>query len=54
MLAGGITVILWRQGEGGWFELYEMVPGIMASCITMLICHRVLSPRKDMAATQLP
>jgi sodium/proline symporter len=54
MLAGGITVILWRQGEGGWFELYEMVPGIMASCITMLICHRALSPRKDMAATQLP
>lgn len=42
MLAGGITVILWRQGEGGWFELYEMVPGIVASSIAMLFCHRVL------------
>jgi sodium/proline symporter len=37
MLAGGITVILWQQGSGGWFELYAMVPGIFASVMAMLV-----------------
>ena len=37
MVAGGLTVMLWRQGEGGWFELYEMVPGILASVLAMLV-----------------
>lgn len=37
MVAGGITVILWRKGSGGWFELYEMVPGILASLLAMLL-----------------
>jgi sodium/proline symporter len=33
MLAGGITVIVWKQLEGGLFELYEIIPGaVLASC----------------------
>ena len=31
MLVGGLTVILWKQGSGGIFELYEMVPGVVLS-----------------------
>jgi sodium/proline symporter len=41
MVVGGITVILWRQGDGGWFELYEMVPGIMASLLAMFLAERL-------------
>ena len=37
MLAGGITVLLWRQGEGGWFELYEMIPGVLAAVLALLL-----------------
>jgi sodium/proline symporter len=29
MLVGGLTVILWKQGSGGIFALYEMVPGVV-------------------------
>jgi len=33
MLVGGLTVILWKQGSGGIFELYEMVPGVVLSSL---------------------
>jgi sodium/proline symporter len=40
MLVGGLTVILWKQGSGGIFELYEMVPGVVFSTLTIfLISH---------------
>jgi sodium/proline symporter len=35
MLAGGLTVILWKQGEGGIFELYEMVPGVLLATLAI-------------------
>ncbi len=37
MVAGGLTVIVWRNGSGGWFELYEMVPGVLASTLAMAV-----------------
>ena len=24
---GGLTVLIWKQLEGGWFDLYEIIPG---------------------------
>jgi len=35
MLVGGLTVILWKQGSGGIFELYEMVPGVVLSALAI-------------------
>jgi sodium/proline symporter len=35
MLVGGLTVILWKQGSGGLFELYEMVPGVLLSTLAI-------------------
>ncbi len=29
MLTGAVMVIVWRQG--GWWDLYEMVPGFVAA-----------------------
>jgi sodium/proline symporter len=28
-------VILWKQGSGGIFELYEMVPGVLLSALAI-------------------
>lgn len=35
MLVGAVTVIIWRNG--GWFGLYEMVPGFALACIAIVI-----------------
>jgi len=37
MLVGGLTVILWKQGNGGIFELYEMVPGVVLSALAIWV-----------------
>jgi sodium/proline symporter len=37
MLVGGLTVILWKQGSGGIFELYEMVPGVVLGALAIAI-----------------
>jgi sodium/proline symporter len=40
MLAGGLTVILWKQGSGGIFALYEMVPGVVLSTLAIVLVSR--------------
>ena len=35
MLVGGTTVILWKQGGGGIFALYEMVPGVVLAALAI-------------------
>lgn len=37
MITGGITVIIWKQLEGGIFQLYEIVPGFIFSVLAILI-----------------
>ncbi len=37
ILAGGVTVVIWKQLEGGIFELYEIVPGILISVTAIVI-----------------
>ena len=41
MLAGGLTVILWKQGSGPVFALYEMVPGVLLGTLAILIVSRL-------------
>ena len=36
ILAGGITVVVWKQLQGGIFDLYEILPGIIASVLAIL------------------
>ncbi|MCG8669677.1 MAG: sodium/proline symporter PutP [Pseudomonadales bacterium] len=38
---GGVTVVVWKQLEGGWFDLYEIVPGIAASTLAIVIVSLV-------------
>lgn len=37
ILTGGLTVILWKQGRGTLFELYELVPGFALSLLAIWI-----------------
>lgn len=36
LISGGLMVILWKQLNGGIFDLYEIVPGFVLSCIVIL------------------
>jgi sodium/proline symporter len=49
MLAGGLTVIVWKQLEGGpldLFGLYELVPGFLASAAAV-VAVSLLGPAPD-------
>ena len=41
MLAGGLTVLVWGRLEGGLFDLYEMVPGVLAGSAAIILVHRL-------------
>lgn len=36
VLVGGITIVVWKQLSGGWFDVYEIVPGIIFSTIAIV------------------
>ena len=36
ILMGGITVVVWKQLTGGWFDLYEIIPGFAFSSIAIV------------------
>ncbi|MFI3274168.1 sodium/proline symporter PutP [Vibrio sp.] len=37
IVVGGVTIVLWKQFTGGWFDVYEIVPGIILSTISISI-----------------
>ncbi|MDP0589188.1 MAG: sodium/proline symporter PutP [Candidatus Endonucleobacter bathymodioli] len=37
IIVGGLTVVVWSQLDGGIFDLYEIVPGILLSAIMIVI-----------------
>jgi sodium/proline symporter len=47
IIGGGISVLVWKQLKGGIFDLYEIVPGFLAS--TLLIILFSLMDRKPTA-----
>jgi Na+/proline symporter len=38
-------VILWKQGSGPLFALYEMVPGVILSAVAIVVVSLMQSPR---------
>lgn len=61
VLTGGLTVVIWRQLEGGLFDLYEIVPGFLLATAAILVAS-LADPRPraglerafDDALTALP
>lgn len=41
MIAGSLTVIIWKQLEGGLFDLYELLPGFITAWFAILLFSRV-------------
>jgi sodium/proline symporter len=37
ILIGGLTVVIWKQLEGGLFDLYEIVPGCLFSLLAVVL-----------------
>ena len=44
VLAGGVTVIVWKRLEGGLFDLYEIIPGFVLSSAAILVFSLVTPP----------
>ncbi|MDR9828239.1 sodium/proline symporter PutP [Vibrio sp. FNV 38] len=48
IVIGGMTVVIWKQLSGGWFDLYEIVPGIVLATIAVVFVSLVTSkPSSD-------
>lgn len=41
ILVGGITVVVWKQMSGGWFDLYEIIPGIIFAFIAIIAVSKM-------------
>ncbi|MGB5965166.1 MAG: sodium/proline symporter PutP [Sulfurimonadaceae bacterium] len=41
MIAGSLTVIIWKQLEGGVFDLYELLPGFITAWFAILLFSKI-------------
>lgn len=41
MLTGSLTVIVWKQLQGGLFDLYELLPGFVFAWIAILVFSKI-------------
>ncbi|WP_086981250.1 sodium/proline symporter PutP [Vibrio aphrogenes] len=37
IVVGGVTIVIWKQLTGGWFDVYEIVPGVIFSTLAIVI-----------------
>jgi len=47
ILVGGLTVVIWKQLKGGFFDLYEIVPGFILSLIAIVVASLLSEPPED-------
>ncbi|MCM3602808.1 sodium/proline symporter PutP [Robertmurraya korlensis] len=47
IITGAITVIVWKQAEGGIFDLYEIVPGFILNAIVVIIVSILTYKQND-------
>lgn len=50
LLVGGATIVIWKQLNGGIFELYEIVPGIIFAT-TAIVLTSLLTARPEKSVT---
>jgi sodium/proline symporter len=44
VLTGGSVVVIWKQLDGGLFELYEIVPGVVLASLAIVIVSLLTAP----------
>ncbi|MTI12612.1 sodium/proline symporter PutP [Sansalvadorimonas verongulae] len=37
IVSGGLMVVIWNQFSGGVFDLYELIPGFIVSCLSIVL-----------------
>ncbi len=47
MVTGSLTVIIWKQLEGGLFDVYELLPGFISAWIAIVLFSKVGEPISD-------
>ena len=47
IVVGGVTIVLWKQFTGGWFDVYEIVPGIILSTLSIVIVSLITDEPED-------
>jgi len=51
IIIGGVTVVVWKQLSGGWFELYEIIPGMLfASAAIIVVSMMTPAPSRSIVA----
>ncbi|GLT19600.1 sodium:proline symporter [Vibrio zhanjiangensis] len=51
IVIGGVTIVVWKQLSGGWFDVYEIVPGIILSTIAIVVVSLMTAePEKSVKA----
>nr|WP_216606538.1 sodium/proline symporter PutP [Vibrio sp. 99-70-13A1] len=52
IVVGGVTIVLWKQFTGGWFDVYEIVPGIILSTISIVVVSYMTGEPEDSVKKQ--
>ena len=48
IVIGGVTVVVWKQLSGGWFDLYELLPGFILATVAVVGVSLVTPCQKDL------
>ncbi|WP_047042428.1 sodium/proline symporter PutP [Vibrio mexicanus] len=52
IIVGGVTIVVWKQLSGGWFDVYEIVPGIILSTLAIVVVSRLSGEPSDTVKSQ--
>ncbi|OEF28144.1 sodium/proline symporter PutP [Vibrio rumoiensis] len=52
ILVGGITIVIWKQLTGGIFDIYEIVPGVILSTISIVAVSMLTGGASDELSKQ--
>ena len=47
MITGAVTVIIWKQLEGGLFDLYELLPGFVFAWVAIILFSKIGAQSSD-------
>ncbi len=52
IIVGGVTVVAWKQLSGGWFDLYEIIPGMLFATVAVVLASLLTpAPQRSVQAT---
>ena len=52
IVIGGVTIVVWKQLSGGWFDVYEIVPGIILSAIAIVVVSLMTAEPEESVKAQ--